>query len=101
MTTFIKDYFNKQDLEELQKDYKYIIKAHDKFLSGWGKAERKQHIQLILCKDEKEKDNILYNLYHDEEFNYINWYPLKNDFFSNILALRNNKSYSLRNDWKR
>ena len=101
MEIFIKDYFGKKELQNLQKDYKYIIKAHDKFLSGWGNAKNRQHIQLILCKDEKEKDNILYNLYSDKTFNYINWYPLKEIYFNNILALRSNKSYTLRNDWKR
>jgi len=81
-------------------NYKYIIKASDKFLSDWGQSTNKKHIQLIACKDEKEKSTILNSLYNDKTFNYINWYiiPYEND---NIIKLSYRYSYTIRNDWSR
>lgn len=93
------DFFNKDTLKEISKDYKYIIKANDNFLSGWGASTNKKHIQLILAKDEQEKERILHRLYTDNTFNYINWYPLNNKWYNNILALRNRYHYTLRNDF--
>lgn len=81
-------------------DYKYIIKARDKWLSGWGKANNKTHIQLIACKTEQEKDTILKDLYNDNTFSYVNWYiiPYEND---KIIKLSYRYSYTIRNDWTR
>ena len=43
-------------LKELQDmGYKYIVKGVDKFLSGWGGASGRKHLQLIACKTKKEK----------------------------------------------
>ena len=89
-----------QNLKLLQDmGYKYIIKAQDKFLSGWGYAEKTKHIQLIACKTEKEKDIILNDLYSDNCFSYVNW-----DYITNKQAIYNyirNKTYTIRNDWTR
>ena len=80
--------------------YKYIIKAKDKFLSGWGEAGNKSHIQLIGAKDEEEKSKILQDLYKDKSFQYVNWYmiPQEND---KIIKLSYKYSYTIRNDWTR
>ena len=86
-----------KELKEL--GYNYIIKANDKFLSGWGLATNKIHIQLIACKTTEEKATILCDLYSDKSFNYINWYYI--DDIKQIKAIARNKSYTIRNDWTR
>lgn len=87
-------------LKELKEQgYNYIIKANDKFLSDWGYATNKKHIQLIACKTIEEKDTILHDLYSDKSFNYINWYYI--DDIKQIKAITRNKSYTIRNDWTR
>lgn len=79
--------------------YKYIIKAQDKFLSGWGYAENKKHIQLIGAKDENEKYKILNDLYNDKCFNYVNWCYIQDK--QTIYNYIRNKTYTIRNDWTR
>lgn len=79
--------------------YNYIIKANDKFLSDWGLATDKRHIQLIACKTIEEKDTILHDLYNDKFFSYINWYYIED--IKQIKAICRNKSYTIRNDWTR
>ena len=86
-----------KELKEL--GYNYIIKANDKFLSDWGLATNKKHIQLIACKTIEEKDTILHYVYSDKSFNYINWYYI--DDIKQIKAIARNKSYTIRNDWTR
>ena len=86
-----------KELKEL--GYNYIIKANDKFLSDWGLATDKTHIQLIACKTIEEKDTILHDLYNDKFFSYINWYYI--DDIKQIKAIARNKSYTIRNDWTR
>ena len=80
--------------------YRYIIKAKDKFLSGWGEAGNKSHIQLIAAKDEDEKSKILHDVNKDKSFQYVNWYmiPQEND---KIIKLSYKYSYTIRNDWTR
>ena len=79
--------------------YKYIVKACDKWLSGWGGAENKKHVQLIACKDNKELDAILKDVRNDNTFNYIDWNYISN--YSNIYGWTRGKSWTLRNDWSR
>ena len=79
--------------------YRYVIKAQDKFLSGWGLSENKKHLQLILCKTPEERDLILKDLYNDNTFNFVNWYYI-NDL-QGIYNTTRNKSWTLRNDWTR
>lgn len=95
------DYFDKKYLEYLSERYEYIIKAKDKFLSGWGVSNDKTHIQLILVKDQEELNSILSDLKTDKSFGYINYYPLNKYFYKDILSLKNRYHYTLRNDWKR
>lgn len=100
----MKIYYENENLskgieEALQDGYKYIVKGNDKFLGGWGKAEGKKHIQLILARNEIERNLILQDLKNDKNFNYINW-----DRLDNKKAINNyirGKSYTLRNDWTR
>ena len=86
-----------KELKEL--GYNYIIKATDKFLSDWGYATNKKHIQLIACKTIDEKDMLLHYVYSDKSFNYINWYYI--DDIREIKVIARNKSYTIRNDWTR
>jgi hypothetical protein len=79
--------------------YKYIIKAQDKFLTGWGNAQNTKHIQLIACKTPQERETILQDLYNDNTFNYVNWYPIHDR--KSIYNTIRNKSYTIRNDWTR
>ena len=81
-------------------NYKYIIKARDKLLSGWGEAAGKTHIQLIACKTEKEKDTILKDLYNDKSFTHINWYMIPYES-KKVIQLSYRYSYTIRNDWTR
>lgn len=83
----------------IKQDYKFVIKAQDKFLSDWGLSENKNHLQLILCKTENEKDLILKDLYNDSTFTYVNWYYI-NDLQAIYNATRG-KTWTLRNDWTR
>ena len=79
--------------------YKFVIKAQDKFLSGWDLSDNKKHLQLILCKTENEKDLILKDLYNDNNFIYVNRYSI-NDL-QGIYNTTHGKSWTLRNDWTR
>lgn len=66
-----------KNLKKLEKmGYKYIVKAQDKFLSGWGNSYNKKHIQLIACKTIKELDTILDDLKSDNTMGYIKWHTI-------------------------
>lgn len=86
-----------KELEDL--GYKYIIKGVDKFLSGWGGASGKKHIQLIACKTSEEREKIYRDVLNDDSFNYVNWYYITDK--SSIYNAIRGKSYTIRNDWKR
>lgn len=89
-----------ENVKKLQEmGYTYIVKAQDKFLSGWRCAENKKHIQLIAVEDYEELQAILRDLYSDKTFNYINWCYLSNK--DSIRNYARNKSYTIRNDWTR
>ena len=79
--------------------YTYIVKAQDKFLSGWGYAENKKHIQLIAVEDYEELQAILRDLYNDNTMIYVNWCYLSNK--DSIRNYARNKSFTIRNDWTR
>lgn len=89
--------------ENLQKlidnGYKYIIKACDKFLSGWGGARGKKHIELIACKTAEEREIIIKDLKQDKSFNYIDFQYIDNK--KAIYQYVYHKSYTIRNDWTR
>ena len=87
-------------LKELQDmGYKYIVKGVDKFLSGWGGASGKKHLQLIACKTIEEREKIYKDLLNDNTFTYVNWYYI-NDL-QGIYNTTRGKSWTLRNDWTR
>ena len=83
----------------INKGYKFVIKAQDKFLSDWGLSENKKHLQLILCKTEEEKNIILKDLYQDNSFKYINWYYINE--LQGIYNTTRGKTWTLRNNWSR
>ena len=86
-----------EDFKEL--DYKYVVKAQDNFLSGWGYARNKKHLQLILCSTYEELQKIKYDLLSDNSMSYVNYW-----YVSDIKGITNatrGKSYTLRNDWTR
>lgn len=85
--------------ELIENGYAYIVKAQDKFLSGWGYAENKKHVHLIACRTYDELQAILRDLYKDKSMSYVNWC-----YISNTKTINNytrNKSYTIRNDWTR
>lgn len=79
--------------------YKYIVKANDKFLSGWGNSGVNGHIQLIAAKDWQDAEAIIYDLEKDKGFNYIDYQLINN--YKNIKNYTRNKSFTIRNDWTR
>ena len=81
--------------------YKYIVKATDKWLSGWSGTvtENKKHIQLIVAYNVDELNKILADVKSDNTFNYIDWNYINN--YSNIYGWTRGKSYTVRNDWTR
>ena len=90
---------NKKDIEDLKKlGYKYIIKAKDNFLSGWGNSANKTHIQLILCKTSKELELIIEDLKSDKSFSYVTWDLLE---YKNIYNYTYKKTFTIRNEWPR
>lgn len=93
--------FTKKDLEKLSETYAYIVTCKDKFLSDWDLIGKDSHYQLILCKNEKEKDLVYKDVDTDKTFAYVNYYPLKKCFFSNILNYQKRYDVSLRNNWTR
>ena len=103
--TFIVNEFTKRELLELLKGYEYIVVARDNFLSGWGYSAYKKHYQLILCKTYEDMQNTRSVLetrkLKNNEFSYINWYPLTNKtsrYIDNIMRYVYKYSVSLRND---
>ena len=96
MNKFIKHEFDKQFIEDLKKEYKYFVRANDIFLSKWGYAENKTHVQIILCRDDEEVVEILKRLTNDKSFSYINWNLLE---YQTLCRTIRNKSFSLRNDF--
>lgn len=89
-----------ENLKILQENgYKYIVKACDKFLSGWGGADGTKHIQLIACRDSVEREIIYRDLLLDNSFSYVNWYRI--DDKKGLYNCVRNKSFTIRNDWTR
>lgn len=93
--------FTRKDLEKLSETYTYVVTCKDKFLSDWDLIGKGSHYQLILCKNEKEKDLVYKDVDTDKTFAYVNYYPLKKCFFNNILNYQKRYEISLRNDWSR
>lgn len=79
--------------------YKYIIKAKDTFLMGWGNGSKNGHIQLIACKTREEKEAIMQDLKNDRTMHYIDWQMI--DQTNAIKRYTYGKSYTIRNDWTR
>ena len=89
-----------KNVKELQEmGYKYIVKAKDKFLSGWGKSGTNGHVQLIACRNMDQLEKIKHDLYNDKTMSYINWCYI-NDI-QTIYNYTRNKSFTIRNDWTR
>lgn len=96
---YIENDVNKKDIEDIKKlGYKYIIKANDKFLSGWGNSRYKTYVQIILCRTSEELDIILNDLRNDKDFSYVNWNYLE---YKNVYNYIYKKSFTIRNDWTR
>lgn len=74
--------------ENLQ-DYKIIVKANDKVLSGWGNSGKKGHCQLVLCKDYETAKTIMDGMRKDKTLNYINY------FYINDFKMISGKTYTL------
>ena len=96
MNKFIKYEFDKQFIEDLRKEYKYFVRANDVFLSGWGCAENKTHVQIILCRDKKDLFKVLDRLKNDRSFKYLGWNLLEYPILCRTVK---DKSFSIRNDF--
>jgi hypothetical protein len=89
-----------KNLEILKENgYRFIVKGQDKFLSGWGCAGTRKHIQLIACKTYDEMETIKRDLERDDTFNYVNWNYISNK--NAIYNMTKGKSFTIRNDWTR
>ena len=87
----------KQDIEYFKKiGYKYFVKANDKFLSGWGQAENKIHVQIILCKNMEDVNKMIKYFSNSNDFNYINYNYLEYKAIYNCIY---NKSFTILNEW--
>ena len=93
----------KENLQILKDNgYQYIIKAQDKFLSCWGRAGNRKHIQLIACYNREELGLMLQDLHKDRNFIYIHTYRLSyENCYKNILSVVRHYSWTLRDDWTR
>lgn len=80
-------------------NYKYVVKAQDNCLSGWGYARNKKHIQLILCSDYEELTKIVQDLRNDKTMSYVNWWFISD--IKGITQATRGKTWTLRNDWTR
>ena len=95
------EFFGLNTYLKLFKDceYKYVVKVQDKFLSSWSPYAPKKHIHLIMCKDLEEMNNILYNSQNDKSLSYVTWNYLSNK--EAIYSYTKNKTFTIRNDWRR
>jgi hypothetical protein len=64
--------------KERLSNYKYVVKATDKLLSGWGVAENKTAKTLLFCYTLDEARTAIEKMKRDN-FIYCNWYNLEND----------------------
>jgi hypothetical protein len=90
-------------LEYLKENgYKYIVKAGDKFLSGWGMSENKKHIHLIACKSAEDREKV-YEFFknNDSEFNYANWTTIDNKRALHNFMVGKTWNIATREDWTR
>lgn len=80
------DKINKIDEEDFTEEEKknmdnaLIIRAKDKFLSGWGPCEGRTCYQVIVCFDQKTFYNIIDSLENDNTFSHIYRYRHIEDF---------------------
>lgn len=102
---FIINNFSKKEFLELSKNYEYIVICRDNFLSGWECNHYRKHYLMILCKTSQDMEYTRSVLEtrkaRNNEFSYINWYPLAkktNRYIDNIMKYKYKYSVSLRND---
>ena len=94
---YLTNEISKQDIDNFKKlGYKYFVKANDKFLSGWGLAESKKHIQIVLCKNFEDVNKMINYFNNDNSFNYVNYGYLE---YKSIYTCIYNKSFTIRNSW--
>lgn len=94
---FMTNNITKQDIDNFKKlGYKYFVKAKDKFLSGWGVAEHKTHMQIVICKTMEDVNKMINYFDNDNYYNYVNFNYLD---YKSIYRCIYNKSFTLRNRW--
>lgn len=90
----------KKNIEELKANgYKYVVKAKDNWLSGWGVSGRGGHVHIIACRTFEELETIKRDLYNDTSMSYVDWNYISN--YKNIYGWTRGKSFTIRNDWTR
>ena len=70
---------NEDDFKEFDfSDYKYIVKATDNFMSGWGCAENTKAKTILFCKDMQQVRKAI-PLMKEDNFVYCNWYNINQE----------------------
>lgn len=88
----------KEEIEEYKNlGYKFFVKANDKFMTGWGLAKDKNHIQIVLCKNMDDVNKMMNYFKNDSSYNYVNFGYLD---YKTLYNCTYNKSFSIRNHWE-
>ena len=80
----------------LQHDFKFWVKAKDKFLSGWGCAENRTHLQIVAVRTREEVDKMLRYFRSDKSYSYAT-FGLLSDYSLNSIIKGN--SYTIRTNY--
>lgn len=71
--------YNESDFVDFDfNNYNYIIKATDKFMSGWGVAKNTKAKSIVFCKTMEEVRHAIDKMQKDS-FVYCNWYNIKHE----------------------
>jgi type I site-specific restriction endonuclease len=64
---------NEEDFKDFDfSKYNYVVKATDKFMSGWGCAENMTAKTIIFCETKEQAQRCISLM--DNSFKYIHWY---------------------------
>lgn len=83
----------------LNKEYLWLVKADDEFLSNW-EGVTKIHLTIVACKTAKQSVDVQKSMRKDVTFSNIERYPVTKDVLANMLN-SNECSCSIYNEWGR
>lgn len=91
----------KENIKQLEETgYKYIVKAKDRFLTGWGRGAKGGHVQLIAARTTRQRDLIIEDLEKDKSMLFIDWQRIEN-YNAIYNYTKRGKTFTVRNDWTR